>query len=89
MNTNQLTFEVYSSLWTMFVVTAPFLIAALVVGLVIGLVQAVTQVQDQTLPQLIKIVLLLLMLVAMGSWISTPMLDQSRRLFTNFPVWVR
>lgn len=89
MNANQLAYEVYSSIWAMFVVTAPFLVAAIIIGFVLGLLQAVTQIQDQTLPQLLKILLLTLMLVVMGSWLSTPILDQSRRLFTNFPVWVR
>lgn len=89
MSANQLSYEIYSSIWAMFVVTAPFLIAAIVLGLVLGLVQAVTQIQDQTLPQLVKILILTLMLVVMGSWLSTPILDQSRRIFTNFPIWVR
>lgn len=89
MNANQLSYEVYSSIWAMFVVTAPFLAAAIVLGFVLGLIQAVTQIQDQTLPQLLKIIVLTLMLVVMGSWLSTPVLDQARRIFTNFPVWVR
>ena len=89
MSTNQLSYEVYSSIWAMFVVTAPFLVAAIILGLILGLIQAVTQIQDQTLPQLVKILVLTMMLVMMGSWLSTPILDQSRRIFTNFPVWVR
>ena len=89
MTSTQLAYEVYSSIWATFVVTAPFLIAAIVIGFVLGLFQAVTQIQDQTLPQLVKILVLTLMLVVTGSWLSSPLVDQSRRLFMNFPVWVR
>jgi type III secretion protein S len=89
MSASQLSYEIYSSIWAMFVVTAPFLVAAIVLGFILGLLQAVTQIQDQTLPQLLKIIFLTLMLIVLGSWLSTPILDQSRRLFTNFPVWVR
>ncbi|HRJ69009.1 MAG TPA: flagellar biosynthetic protein FliQ [Beijerinckiaceae bacterium] len=89
MSSTHLAYEVYSSIWAAFVVTAPFLIAAIVIGFVLGLIQAVTQIQDQTLPQLVKILVLSLMLVVTGGWLSSPLVDHSRRLFTNFPVWVR
>lgn len=89
MNSTQLAYEVYASIWATFIVAAPFMITAIVVGFVLGLIQAVTQIQDQTIPQLVKILLLSLMLITMGGWLATPLVDQSRRIFTMFPVWVR
>ncbi len=89
MNSTQLAYEVYASIWATFIVAAPFMIVAIVIGFVLGLIQAVTQIQDQTIPQLVKILLLCLMLISMGGWLATPLVDQSRRIFTMFPVWVR
>lgn len=89
MNATQLAYQLYSSIWATFVVVAPFLIVAIIMGFVLGLIQAVTQIQDQTLPQLLKILVLSIMVLTMGAWLSTPLVDQSRNIFRNFPVWVR
>ncbi len=42
------------TLWIIFILSLPTVIAASVVGIIISLVQAITQLQDQTLPFLLK-----------------------------------
>ncbi|EON4123954.1 type III secretion system export apparatus subunit SctS, partial [Escherichia coli] len=44
------------TLWIIFILSLPTVIAASVVGIIISLVQAITQLQDQTLPFLLKII---------------------------------
>lgn len=67
------------ALWTLFVMSAPLLITALVVGVVIALLQALTQVQETTLTFVPKLfvmgIALLLCLPMMGSQMSSFMDD--------------
>jgi flagellar biosynthetic protein FliQ len=71
--------EVYDlvgeGMWTLFVLSAPLLIAALVVGVVIALLQALTQVQEMTLTFVPKLfvmgVALMLCLPMMGSQLNS------------------
>jgi flagellar biosynthetic protein FliQ len=61
----------FNALW----IALPILGAGLLVGLVISLFQAVTQIQEQTLSMVPKIVIMLLVSIALLSWIATRMAD--------------
>ena len=59
------------ALWTIGIVSAPALLAAMVTGVVIALLQAVTQVQEVTLTFVPKIIAVLLALLASSVMIGS------------------
>ena len=65
--------------------SAPVLGVAALVGLTVGLLQAVTQIQDQSLPQTLKLVAILLTIVSLGALLSNPLVQETRRIFDEFP----
>lgn len=54
---------------TIFMCSAPMLIAGMLVGLVVSILQAATQVNEQTLTFIPKIVAVFLTLLFFGPWI--------------------
>jgi len=67
----------------------PVLVVGLVVGLVISLLQAVTQIQEMTLVFVPKIIAVLVTLVAALPWIINLLVEFTRTIFTNIPLYVR
>lgn len=59
----------------------PLLGIAMIVGLVISIFQATTSIQEQTLTFVPKMIVILLILVFMGPWYITRMMDFTRRIF--------
>jgi flagellar biosynthetic protein FliQ len=64
---------------------APMLLSALVIGLVVSIFQAATQINEQTLSFIPKLVGIFLMLVLMGPWMISMMVDFIQRLYGNIP----
>jgi flagellar biosynthetic protein FliQ len=62
---------VYSAIWTIIVACGPAVLAAMIVGVVIALLQALTQVQEVTLTFIPKIIVILLVTAATGSFIGS------------------
>ena len=62
---------VHSAIWTIIVAAGPAVGAAMVVGIVIALIQALTQVQEVTLTFIPKIIAILLVTAATGSFIGS------------------
>lgn len=77
-----------NALYTMLMLAAPPLLAALAVGLVIGLFQAATQVNEMTLSFIPKVVALVLTLVAAGPWIIRTMVSFTERLIQDIPLLI-
>jgi flagellar biosynthetic protein FliQ len=63
----------------------PVLTVALVVGVAIILLQAVTQVQEMTLTFVPKLAGITLVLLVMGHWMMTQLVDFTRDLFLDIP----
>jgi flagellar biosynthetic protein FliQ len=63
----------------------PVLTVALVVGVAISLLQAVTQVQEMTLTFVPKLAGITLVLLVMGHWMMTQLVDFTRDLFLDIP----
>jgi len=63
---------------------APPLIISTIAALFIGLLQAVTQIQEQTLPQTVKIIVISVVVMLMGTNLISPLFQQSDQLFSNF-----
>lgn len=60
------------------------LAAATLVGLIVSFFQAITQIQDQTLAQTVKIVAIVLVLLAFGAALASPLLSSAREVFDDF-----
>jgi|TARA_B110000967_G_C18901573_1_gene575758 flagellar biosynthetic protein FliQ len=73
------------SLWVAVMVAAPLLGVALSVGLIIGIFQAATSIQEMTLSFIPKLGVMVLALIAFGSWQIAVMVDFFRRIFERIP----
>ena len=69
------------TLWIIFILSLPTVIAASVVGIIISLVQAITQLQDQTLPFLLKIIAVFATLALTYHWMGTTIINFSSIIF--------
>lgn len=67
---------------TCLIVSAPFLIVSLIIGLVISVLQAATQIHDQNLVFVPKIIGTAAVLLVLGSWIITIMMNYTQNLFS-------
>ena len=76
------------ALWVTFLVSSPLLFSALLVGLLIGMLQAATQINEMTLSFIPKLLVLGLALMLGGSWITTTLVDFTRRLILDIPALV-
>ena len=72
---------VRAALMEALILALPILGAGLLVGLIISLFQAVTQIQEQTLTFVPKIVVMLLVAIALLSWLSMRMLEFAATMF--------
>lgn len=66
-------------------VSAPLLLTALVVGLVVSIFQAATQINEMTLSFIPKLLAMFAVLVLVGPWILTTLVDYVQRLFGSIP----
>ena len=74
---------VRAALMESLVLALPILGAGLLVGLIISLFQAVTQIQEQTLTFVPKIVVMLLVAIALLSWLTVRMLEFATVMFAG------
>jgi flagellar biosynthetic protein FliQ len=75
------------SLWVAVMIAAPMLGVALVVGLVIGIVQAATSINEMTLSFIPKIAALVLVMIGLGSWQISIIVDFTRRIYERIPTF--
>lgn len=73
------------ALWVTALLAAPMLLSALAVGLFVGMIQAATQIQEMTLTFIPKLIVLVLALLAAGSWMLGLITDFSIRLIESIP----
>ncbi len=73
------------ALYTMLMVAAPMLLAALAVGLIVSILQAATQINEMTLSFIPKLIAMVAALVIAGPWMITFLVDYIRRIFESIP----
>ena len=73
------------SLWVAVMVATPLLGVALGVGVMIGIFQAATSIQEMTLSFIPKLGVMVLALIAFGSWQIAVMVDFFQRIFERIP----
>jgi flagellar biosynthetic protein FliQ len=73
------------ALWVAVVIASPLLGIALIVGLLIGIIQAATSINEMTLSFIPKIAALVVVLIVLGSWQISVIVDFTRRIFERIP----
>ena len=73
------------ALWVAVLIASPMLGIALIVGLVIGIVQAATSINEMTLSFIPKIAALVAVLILLGSWQISVIVDFTRKMFERIP----
>lgn len=66
----------------------PLLITALIIGLVVSIFQAATQINEMTLSFIPKLLGVAAVLVLLGPWLITTMVDYMRTILTQIPTLV-
>ncbi|NPA40856.1 MAG: flagellar biosynthesis protein FliQ [Aquificae bacterium] len=67
----------------------PVLMATFIVGLVVSIFQAATQIQEMTLAYIPKIVAAMIIIFLLGGWMLGKLLDFTKEIFVNIPIWIR
>jgi flagellar biosynthetic protein FliQ len=67
----------------------PVLLATFIVGLVVSIFQAATQIQEMTLAYIPKIVAAMITLFLLGGWMMGKLVDFTKEIFVNIPLWIR
>jgi flagellar biosynthetic protein FliQ len=75
------------SLYVAVLIAAPMLGIALAVGLLIGIVQAATSINEMTLSFIPKLAALVIVLMILGSWQISVIVDFTRRIFERIPTF--
>ena len=75
------------ALWVAVMSASPMLGVALLVGLIIGIVQAATSINEMTLSFIPKIAALVLVMIGLGSWQISVIVDFTRRIFERIPTF--
>jgi flagellar biosynthesis protein FliQ len=73
------------ALWVAVIIAGPLLGIALIVGLLIGIIQAATSINEMTLSFIPKIAALVLVLILIGSWQISVIVDFTRGIFERIP----
>ncbi|NCA68192.1 MAG: flagellar biosynthetic protein FliQ [Clostridia bacterium] len=66
---------------TALLLAAPFLAVTMVIGLFVAIIQAATQIQEQSIAFICKIVAVGLLMILLGSWLMTTIVDYTTRVF--------
>lgn len=73
------------AVWTVLMVAAPVLGAALITGLLISILQATTQIQEMTLVFVPKIVVVFLVVIIFGPWMLDIITTFTYDIFASIP----
>jgi flagellar biosynthetic protein FliQ len=66
----------------------PMLLASLVTGLLISIFQAATQINEMTLTFIPKLVVMFLVLVVLGPWMLSMIVDYVVKLYGSIPTLI-
>jgi len=73
------------ALFVAVLIAGPMLGIALAVGLIIGVIQAATSINEMTLSFIPKLAALVIILLGIGSWQISVLLDFTRRIYERIP----
>ncbi len=75
------------ALWLVLLLSAPVVLLSVLAGLMIAIFQAATQIQEQTLSFAVKLFTAILVLMAMGGFLGSQIVQFASNIFQNFPRW--
>jgi len=73
------------ALWMIVLLSFVIIMPGLVIGLVVSTFQAATQINEQTLSFLPRLLITLIVIIVMGPWMLTKLLDHAHRLISSIP----
>jgi flagellar biosynthetic protein FliQ len=73
------------ALWLIVLLAAVIIGPGLVIGLVVSTFQAATQINEQTLSFLPRLLVTLIVIIVMGPWMLTQLLDHANGLISRIP----
>ncbi|MDB9982839.1 flagellar biosynthetic protein FliQ [Gammaproteobacteria bacterium] len=77
------------ALWVTSLIAGPLLLGILIVGVVIGILQAATSVQEMTLSFIPKLIVLVALLLLVGNWQISLLIDHFQNLMMSLPSLIR
>jgi len=77
------------ALWVTALIAGPLLLGILIVGVVIGILQAATSVQEMTLSFIPKLIVLVALLLLVGNWQISLLIDHFQTLMMSLPSLIR
>lgn len=77
----------YQGLLLILILSAPPVLVSMFLGTIVAIFQAATQIQEQTLSFVVKLVSVTLVLIIMGTWLGSQIMNFSLHIFTNFSAW--
>ncbi|WP_333784095.1 flagellar biosynthesis protein FliQ [Thermocrinis sp.] len=72
-----------------FILAALVLIATFLVGLIVSILQSATQIQEMTLSYIPKLIAAYVTILVLGAWMLNKLLDFTKELIINIPVWLK
>ena len=69
------------TMYEILILSVPLLGAAMVIGLIISIFQATTSIQEQTLTFVPKLIIIILLMVFIGPFLLTHLMDFTKNLF--------
>lgn len=69
------------SLLEILILSMPILLVAVSVGLIIAVVQAITSIQEQTLTFVPKIIAIVLIIIFLGPWFTTHLINFTQNIW--------
>ena len=77
------------ALWVTALIAGHLLLGILIVGVVIGILQAATSVQEMTLSFIPKLIVLVALLLLVGNWQISLLIDHFQNLMMSLPSLIR
>lgn len=77
------------ALYTIIEVSAPVLLVSMAVGLIVSIFQTVTSIQEQTLTFVPKVLAIFLVIILVGHWMLTEMVNLMTNLWSDFSIYVK
>jgi type III secretion HrpO family protein len=77
----------YQSLYLILLLSGPPILISMLLGLLVAIFQAATQIQEQTLSFTVKLVAVIVVLMMMGGFLSSQIMQFSLLIFNNFYRW--
>ena len=77
------------AIYSILLYSMPMLLGALIVGLIIAVFQATTQIQEQTLAFVPKILIIFTVLIFIGPWMLSGLVDFINTIFDYIDIVIR